>query len=114
MKPPREWFRLNAHDWLTDEHVRSMSLACQGAYIALLCYQWREGSLPADPGTLARLLGCDLSEMQDILSVLSNRFQVYEGRLYQRRLAIERREVTKFHKAQSERGRAGNAKRWKK
>jgi uncharacterized protein YdaU (DUF1376 family) len=53
----RAWFPFYAADWLADEDVELMTLEQQGAYVRLLCYQWREGSIPADPNKIRNLLG---------------------------------------------------------
>jgi uncharacterized protein YdaU (DUF1376 family) len=42
------WFPFYVDDFLLDERVRAMSLAEVGAYVKLLCWQWREGSIPAE------------------------------------------------------------------
>jgi uncharacterized protein YdaU (DUF1376 family) len=41
-------FQFYPSDWLADEHIQAMSLAEEGCYIRLLCYCWREGSIPAE------------------------------------------------------------------
>jgi len=49
-------FQFYAADYLADEHVQLMTLEEEGAYIRALAYCWREGSIPADPEALSRLL----------------------------------------------------------
>lgn len=51
-------FQFYADHWLADENTRLMSLEQKGAYIDAMAYCWREGSIPADPAALARLIGC--------------------------------------------------------
>lgn len=50
-------FQFYPDDWLADENVRLLSLAETGAYIDAIALCWREGSIPADPEKLARLIG---------------------------------------------------------
>jgi len=50
-------FQFYAAEWLADENVRLMTLEETGAYIDALAICWREGSIPADPERLARLIG---------------------------------------------------------
>ena len=42
-------------DFLASSAVQRMSLAAQGAYMRLLCYQWEDGFLPTDQDELAQL-----------------------------------------------------------
>lgn len=44
-------------DYLASVRVQMMTLAEEGAYNRLLEYCWINGSIPADPGKLARLVG---------------------------------------------------------
>lgn len=46
-------------DYLSSSAVQRMSLAAQGAYMRLLCYQWEDGFLPLDHVELARLVGLE-------------------------------------------------------
>lgn len=49
------WFRFWAKEYLTDIAVATMPLVAQGAYLRLLCYQWKAGGLPDNTGELALL-----------------------------------------------------------
>lgn len=44
-------------DWLGDTRVRRMTLEERGAYFDLLCHAWDAGTIPADPGERAHMLG---------------------------------------------------------
>ncbi len=48
-------FPFYAEEWLADEHVQSMTLEEEGAYIRALSCCWRAGSIPSD---LALLSSC--------------------------------------------------------
>lgn len=50
-------FQFYPSDWLGSQRVSLMTLEEEGAYIRLLAYCWRHGSLPADPEAVARLIG---------------------------------------------------------
>lgn len=99
-------FQFYAADWLADEAVRTMSLAERGAYIDLLAFCWREGSIPDDATRCARLLGCATDEVRDVWPVVRARFMEGEGgRLVSRRMEEQRAELAEF------KGRAGNGGR---
>jgi uncharacterized protein YdaU (DUF1376 family) len=46
MGAPLKWFPFYIDDWDTDEKVRRLSFEERGVFLAMLCWQWREGSLP--------------------------------------------------------------------
>lgn len=48
-------FQFYAAEWISDEHVSMMSLEEEGAYIRLLAFCWREGSISSDLNALSRL-----------------------------------------------------------
>ena len=50
-------FQFYPGDYLSSTRVSMMTLEEQGAYVRLLCFCWSQGSLPADPEKLARLIG---------------------------------------------------------
>jgi hypothetical protein len=51
------WMPFFGSDFYNDEAVRLMSLEEEALYMRLLWWQWREGSLPADPADVQRLAG---------------------------------------------------------
>lgn len=53
-----------AADWLADRGFRSMSAVERGVLYTLRLETWVNGSVPADPAALARVLGLDLAEVQ--------------------------------------------------
>jgi Protein of unknown function (DUF1376)/DnaB-like helicase C terminal domain len=48
-------FQFYPADYLADANVQMMTLEEEGAYIRLLSYCWREGTIPADNASLSRL-----------------------------------------------------------
>jgi len=50
-------FQFYPSDWLGSQRVSMMTLEEEGAYIRLLAYCWQHGSVPADPESVARLIG---------------------------------------------------------
>lgn len=88
----RAWFPFYPADWLCDEDVCDMTLAQQGAYVRLLGHQWREGSVPAEPDRLRKLVRCSQEEFELIWQAVSKKFLPYPdaiGRLRNDRLYRE-------------------------
>ena len=57
---PLWWFKFNANDWFTDQHVQSMIDYQCGWYVNLLAACWkRSGFLPKDQDKLARIACAD-------------------------------------------------------
>jgi len=56
MPAPLKWFPFYVDDWETDEKVDSLTLEEQGAYLCLLRWQWREGSISGRPADVAAKL----------------------------------------------------------
>lgn len=109
-------FQFYPADFLADEHVALMSLTARGAYITLLCYCWREGSIPADTDKLARLCGIDSGEMAKLMAELSPCFSSAIGepsRLINLRLHEEREKQENYRKERALAGQKGAEKRWK-
>jgi uncharacterized protein YdaU (DUF1376 family) len=107
----RAWFPFYAADWLADEDVDLMPLEAQGAYVRLMCHQWREGSIPADAASLARLLKVHHKTFSAIWAKLEPKFPLTETG--QRRLNTRLKNV-QDQQALKSRRQANNAdKRWK-
>ena len=85
-----DWFPLDVNDWLLD--LATMPLDAQGAYLRLLCYQWRDGSVPADEETLAGLVGLVARSpaWRGVWGALERHFPASEGARRNPRLAAER------------------------
>ncbi|HET6371678.1 MAG TPA: hypothetical protein VFG76_00080 [Candidatus Polarisedimenticolia bacterium] len=83
-------------DWLADEAIARMTLAQQGAYIALLAHCWREGFLAVNPpqgvGGLRRLIpgGGSRGFTSTIWPALAPHFvDVAPGKICNKRLLFE-------------------------
>jgi len=112
-KPPA--FQFYPADFLSDENVAMMSNQEIGCYIKLMCYCWREGSIPADTDKIARLCGEDSSAMAQLWHSLERCFDSAIDnplRLVNPRLESERNKQEKFKKERAESGKKGAKLRW--
>jgi uncharacterized protein YdaU (DUF1376 family) len=108
-------FQFYAADFLADENVMAMTLEERGAYITLMAVEWREGSIPAEPKRLARIVGATLAEFEAIWGILGECFVEGEpGRLVHPRLERERGKQAAHRERQSQAGKEGAEKRWGK
>ena len=114
MKEKSPAFQFYAADFLADENVQAMSLAERGAYITLMAFCWREGSIPADSNRMARLCGCHADEMAELWQAIAVCFEpsAEPDRLIHPRLELEREKQAKHRKKRSEAGAAGAKSRW--
>src|SRR3990172_1872179 len=113
----RPSFQFYPDDFLTDENVVLMTNREVGCYIKLLCYCWREGSIPEDMGKIARLCGEENSVMAELwlsLSVCFSSAIANPQRLVHPRLERERNKQDEFRKERSESGQKGAKYRWNK
>lgn len=112
-KPRSPAFQLYPGDFLADAKTAVMSAEEIGAYFLLLCYCWREGTLPNDMkklATLARLPKDRFEEIwQDSLSVC---FEMRDERLIHPRLEDERAKQDQWKSKSSEGGKKSAEKRW--
>ena len=53
----RPAFQFYPGDWLGSQRVSLLTLEEEGAYLRLLASCWQHGSIPSDPGMIARLIG---------------------------------------------------------
>lgn len=67
MPAPLPWFPFYVDDFETDEAVRGMSHEEVGVLVRLLCWQWREGSIPAEVTRVARTLNARRAVVQRVL-----------------------------------------------
>jgi len=109
-------FQFYPSDFLSDENVMLMSNQEVGCYIKLLCFCWKQGSIPDDIDKIAKLCGEDSSAMAQLWESLRLCFStsITEGRLTNKRLEKERKKQANFRLERSESGKKGAAKRWKK
>jgi|SRR5262245_23766933 len=117
-------FQFYPRDFLTDVHVVAMSNAERGMYMTLLCHCWLEGSLPADPRVLAKLVNEPLDRFREAwhgaikvcFSTAPAELPIRSstgsstgtcGRLVQKRLETERERQVAFREKQARNGRLG-------
>lgn len=110
MKPPA--FQFYAAEYLADEHVQLMTLEEEGAYIRLLAFCWREGSIPKAIGALSRL--CK-GASTTVLTTVLKRFKPTDNgeRLVHPRLDAERKKQQDWREKSAQGGRASAHKRKK-
>lgn len=88
----RPAFQFYPADFLADAAVVAMTMQERGVYITLLCHQWIEGSIPADPAIIGRLVHLEPEVMREVWASVSPKFQPTDipGRLANARLERER------------------------
>lgn len=109
--PP--YFPFYAADWLSDEHVQSMTVEEEGCYVRLLCYCWREGSIPADGSAILQLCKRGVAELSPSLL---ERFPIdpnNPSRRFNPKLRELREAQIEHRKERSESGLRGAKERWK-
>jgi hypothetical protein len=109
-------FPLYAQDFISDENVVLMNNQEVGCYIKLLCFNWKQGSIPNDIDKIARLCGEDGGVMAELWQAIKPCFVELKkspGRLVNPRIEKERQIQQRYRDGQSERGKLGAAKRWK-
>ena len=111
-------FQFYPADFLADENVALMSNQAVGCYIKLICYCWRESSIPRQIDDLARLCGEDPASMAFLWKSLKHCFKASRskeaGRLIHPRLERERRKQVAFKSDRSRAGRKGAEALWNK
>lgn len=108
-------FQFYAAEYLADELVCLMSLEEEGAYIRALAFCWREGSIPADPEKLGRLLKNCSNQIATSVQQCFNKMPSDGSRLIHPRLEAERKKQQQWREKSSKAGEAsGKARRVKK
>ena len=111
------YFRFYPAETLSDERFQSWTLAERGAWLTLICYAWREGSIPGDLPSLAKLLRIDGNAMATLWQCLGNRFVEhpdYPGRLCSLRQEEEREKAQAAIAKKVSAGKKGAESRWAK
>jgi hypothetical protein len=115
MKKKSPAFQFYAAEFLADENVVLMTNRELGCYIKLICYCWREGSIPSDVPKIAKLCGEDGLAMAELWLAISSCFEMIDGdtsRLVHPRLESERKKQIGYRKGRSEAGSKGAKARW--
>jgi uncharacterized protein YdaU (DUF1376 family) len=107
MKAPA--FQFYAADYLADEKVGIMTLEQEGAYIRLLCYCWREGSIPSDPEVLSRLCKGASTSLLGLVVSCFKQHPTDPSRLIHWRLEAERAKQDAWRQKSAEGGRKSSS-----
>lgn len=92
-------FLCSTIDWEIDE---------VGAYIRLLCAQWKHGPLPNDIDRLSRICGCSPKRMKKVIGKIEKSFtQTDDNKLINERLERTRQEQNEYREKQREYGKLG-------
>jgi uncharacterized protein YdaU (DUF1376 family) len=116
MKQPPA-FQFYPADFLADENVMLMNNRELGCYMRLMCYTWREGSIPNDIEKIAKLCVEDGSAMAQLWLAISSCFERApdrDDRLVHPRLDLERLKQQEHRKERAESGKKGAKSRWNK
>tara|TARA_B100000959_G_scaffold133241_2_gene139732 strand:+ start:2233 stop:3063 length:831 start_codon:yes stop_codon:yes gene_type:complete len=103
-------FQFYPEAFLSDENVQLMDYEERGIYITLLSHCWLEGSIPADPGKIVRLLKLGEVDLAPILKCFMESEDDPE-RLINSRLDRERTKQFEWRKKCSKGGKASARKR---
>lgn len=107
------YFKVFPAETLADERFSGWTMEERGVWFTLLLHAWVNGSIPADPTAIARVIRMEESPFRETWKALRDRFISHPekaGRLTSRRLEIEREEAV----ARSKAGRVGAKSRWAK
>jgi len=103
--------KLDAQGLLSDSSTVLFSLSELGCFIRLRCHYWREGALPSDTLSLAKLAGCTVGQFQGVWPKVGQHFEETEnGKLACRELDEARQKAAMV----SDRMRRVANARWKK
>lgn len=103
------WFPLYVSEWLLVAVKHGLTLAAQGSYMRLLCFQWDNGGLPDDEPTLSRFVGSTPQEFAGIWREIAQFFPVGDdGQRRNQNLET----VRAAQNERSEKARTLAAKRW--
>jgi len=113
-KPPA--FQFYPKDFLSDLNVQCMDAEARGIYITLLCNCWIENSIPNNPDIIEPLLNrgsTDVEHKANQWEKIRRCFYEKKGRLFHKRLEVERDKQKKFKKSQSDKGKLSGIARKK-
>jgi len=97
MKSPA--FQFYPSDFLSDENVALMTNQEVGCYIKLICFCWKQGTIPEEMKRIAQLCGETESVMSELWPSLKPCFKsTGNGRLMQPRLDRERKKQKEWRK----------------
>lgn len=111
-RPPA--FQFYPKDYLSDAKTRAMTFKQRGMYWDLVSHCWLEGSLPANPQDIARILGITTPARfaANDWPVIGRCFRLVGDAHQHPRLEIERRKQADHREERSGAGRKGAERRW--
>jgi len=71
--------KINAQGLLSDSSMVLFTLSELGCFIRLRCHYWREGALPSDTLSLAKLAGCTVGQFRDVWPKVGQHFEETEN-----------------------------------
>ena len=71
--------KINAQGLLSDSSMVLFTLSELGCFIRLRCHYWREGALPSDTLSLAKLAGCTVGQFRDVWPKVGQHFEEMEN-----------------------------------
>lgn len=111
----KPWFPFDATAFMADLAQAAMTLEEVGAYIRLLAWSWREGPLPADHATLARVLKVSTCKMAALWPALAPCWTLHDdGTITNPRLEAERDHANVLTETRRGAGAKGAKGRWQK
>lgn len=102
-------FQFYPKEYGQDENVKAMTHEERGMYVDLLCVCWTEGSIPATPRRLARVLNITEEKLSEVWEFLAPCFVEDPddpGRLRHERLDKERDKQSRWREQRRKAGRA--------
>jgi len=111
-KRPPPAFQFYASDTIADEAFKLLSLEERGLWITMLAQCWVNGSVPADPTALGKVLGLEAGLVSRSLSPVSQLFGQKEGRFYSADLERQRDMYAERQLERQRAGRKGARQRW--
>lgn len=97
---------------LADPDFVCRDLAQRGAIFTLLMLQWGNGSLPAEPAALCRMLGITTDDWSGIADAVDHWFPEADGRRGNRRLQDQHRTILAKVRHNREAARKAANARW--
>lgn len=102
----RPWYPFYVDDFEQDETVKLLNNRETGAYLRLLNSHWREGSLPPDVVSLAKLAGERPREFAKMWAKIGHKFpENGDGRRRNKRMQVEIENADEVTKQASEAAR---------
>lgn len=98
-------FQFYPADFLSDENVALMTNQEVGCYIKLMCYCWRQKSIPKDLEKISKLCGESLENMTELWPQIEPCFNVNGSRYFHKRLDVERKKQSEWRKKSSKGGK---------